>query len=40
VYRVEKIPKARAGRRTVQVDSSDVDGIKSITLDLAQRLNS
>jgi electron transfer flavoprotein beta subunit len=40
VYRVEKIPKARASRRTVQVGSSDVDGIKSITLDLAQRLNS
>jgi len=40
VYRVEKIPKARASRRTVQVDSSDVEGIKSITLDLAQRLNS
>ena len=40
VYRVEKIPKARASRKTVQVDSSDVDGIKSITLDLAQRLNS
>lgn len=40
VYRVEKIPKARASRKTVQVDSSNVDGIKSITLDLAQRLNS
>jgi electron transfer flavoprotein beta subunit len=40
VYRVEKIPKARASRKTIQVDSSDRDSIKSVTLDLVQRLDS
>lgn len=39
VFRVEKIPKARGSRMTVQVDSSDLDGIKSITQDLIERIN-
>lgn len=39
VFRVEKIPKARGSRMTVQVDSSDLDGIKSVTQDLIERIN-
>jgi electron transfer flavoprotein beta subunit len=38
VFRVEKIPKAMASRKTVQVDSSNLDGIKSVILDIIDKI--
>jgi electron transfer flavoprotein beta subunit len=40
VYRVEKIPKAKASRKTMLVDGQNTSTIKSITLELVQKLSS